>query len=72
MTSLQAERQSPRWSRGKLVAAAGLLLLALVTASVAAAQEAPPPPGADDAAILERVGRYVLAYHEQLAQVVAD
>lgn len=72
MTGLQAERRSTRRRRGKLVAAAELLLLVLGTAAVAAAQEATPPPGADDAAILERVGRYVVAYHEQLAQVVAD
>jgi len=71
MTGPQAERRSTRRRRGKLVATAGLLLLALGTAAVAAAQEN-NPLNAEDAAVLERVGRYVVAYHEQLAQVVAD
>mgnify|MGYP000030832630 CR=1 FL=1 len=57
---------------GRPASALAVLGLFALAAAGAAAQDAAPPPGADDAAILERVGRYVVAYHEQLAQVVAD
>lgn len=63
---------SSRRCGGPVARAAGGLLLILAGSAVRAAQSGAAPAADELAGLLDRVGRYVAAYHAQLAQVVAE